>query len=58
MVEGNKHLSPLGRRASRQTARHLGLEAETAAFGYLRERLFWNSGSGKGPLAIRDLRRV
>jgi len=30
------------------------LEAETAAFGYPRERLFFNSESEEGPLAIRD----
>ena len=31
-------------------------QAETVAFGYLRERLFLNSES-EGPLAIRDVRR-
>ena len=30
-------------------------QAETVAFGYLRERLFLNSES-EGPLAIRDMR--
>jgi len=36
------------------------MESETAAFGYLRERLvFENSGPcSKEPLAIRDMRRV
>jgi hypothetical protein len=35
------------------------MEPETAAFGYLRERLFENSGPcGKEPLAIRGMRRV
>ena len=33
------------------------MESETAAFGYLRERLRTASPAVRGPLAIRDMRR-